>query len=132
MCPLTDWTQIAKVEQLAESHTLAEKTGLGTNNLHKFVEQMFSGPYTPYSNRLLAGDYMRDDPLFQIDLALKDCRHMLHLAESTGTVMGNLQVVMQHLEAVKAERGEKGDFAAVYGAVRKESGLPFDNRDGSA
>ena len=86
----------------------------------------------PYSNRFIAGDYMRDDPLFKIDLALKDCRHILHLAESTGTAMGNLQVAKQHLEVVKTERGDKGDFAAVYGAVRKESGLPFDNRSGSA
>jgi 3-hydroxyisobutyrate dehydrogenase-like beta-hydroxyacid dehydrogenase len=67
--------------------------------------------------------------LVQIDLALKDCRHMLHLAESSGTIMGNLEVVKKHLDAVKAERGEKGDFAAVYGAVRTESGLPFDNRE---
>jgi 3-hydroxyisobutyrate dehydrogenase-like beta-hydroxyacid dehydrogenase len=74
---------------------------------------------------------MRAEPLFQIDLALKDCRHMLQLAEGSGTVMGNLHVVRQHLEAVKAEQGEKGDFAAVYGAVRKESGLPFDHRDRS-
>lgn len=121
-----------QVEQLAESHTLAEKTGLGTNTLHKFIEQVFPGPYTAYSNRLITGDYMRDDPLFQIDIALKDCRHMLHLAENSGTIVGNIQVVKQHLEAVRAERGEKGDFAAVYGAVRKESGLPFDNRDEGA
>jgi len=92
---------------------------------------MFPGPYTAYSNRFISGDYLRDDPLFQVDLALKDCHHVLNLAESCGTVMGNLQVVEKHLDAVKAERGEKGDFAAVYGAVRKESGLSFDNREGS-
>ena len=45
------------VEVLSEGHTIAEKTGLGTENLHQFIENMFPGPYTTYSNRLLSGDY---------------------------------------------------------------------------
>lgn len=39
------------VEALAEGHTLAEQAGLGNDNLHKFVEAMFPGPYVAYSNR---------------------------------------------------------------------------------
>ena len=49
------------VEMLGEGHTVAEKTGLGTSNLHKFIEAMFPGPYTAYSNRLLSGDYYNRD-----------------------------------------------------------------------
>lgn len=49
------------VEMLSEGHVLAEKSGLGSKNLHQFVEQMFPGPYTAYSNRLMSNDYMRDD-----------------------------------------------------------------------
>ena len=47
------------VESLAEGHTLAEKSGLGTGNLHQFIEMMFPGPYTAYSNRLTGGDYYK-------------------------------------------------------------------------
>lgn len=47
------------VETLAEGHTLAEKSGLGTDNLHHFIETMFPGPYTAYSNRLIVGDYYK-------------------------------------------------------------------------
>ena len=47
------------VETLAEGHTLAEKSGLGTDNLHQFIEMMFPGPYTAYSNRLTGGDYYK-------------------------------------------------------------------------
>ena len=45
------------VETLAEGHTLAEKTGLGPHNLHKFIEAVFPGPFVAYSNRLMSGDY---------------------------------------------------------------------------
>lgn len=45
------------VEALAEGHTLAEKTGLGNENLHQFIEVMFPGPYAAYSTRMMTGDY---------------------------------------------------------------------------
>jgi 3-hydroxyisobutyrate dehydrogenase-like beta-hydroxyacid dehydrogenase len=36
---------LSMVETLAEGHVLAEKCGLGTDNLHQFIETMFPGPY---------------------------------------------------------------------------------------
>jgi 3-hydroxyisobutyrate dehydrogenase-like beta-hydroxyacid dehydrogenase len=50
---------LSMVETLAEGHVLAEKTGLGAEMLHKFIETMFPGPYTAYSNRMLSGDYYK-------------------------------------------------------------------------
>ena len=47
------------VETLSEGHTLAEKSGLGGENLHNFIETMFPGPYTAYSGRMMAGDYYK-------------------------------------------------------------------------
>lgn len=47
------------VETLSEGHALAEKSGLGNDNLHQFVEIMFPGPYTAYSQRLKGGDYYK-------------------------------------------------------------------------
>lgn len=49
------------VETLSEGHTLAEKSGLGNDNLHQFIETMFPGPYTAYSGRLIGGDYHKRD-----------------------------------------------------------------------
>ena len=49
------------VETLSEGHTLAEKSGLGNDNLHQFIETMFPGPYTAYSRRLMSGDYHKRD-----------------------------------------------------------------------
>jgi 3-hydroxyisobutyrate dehydrogenase-like beta-hydroxyacid dehydrogenase len=47
------------VEAIAQGHTVAEKTGLGVDNLHKFIEQLFPGSYTAYSNRMRDGDYFK-------------------------------------------------------------------------
>ncbi|KAM0718521.1 hypothetical protein Q7P37_005591 [Cladosporium fusiforme] len=116
------------VEALAQGHTLAEKSGLGTDNLHQFIETMFPGPYTAYSNRMREGDYYkRDEPLFSVDLARKDAGHAMALAEASGTRMKNVEVGDGHLQQVQQHMGSKGDIAGIYGAVRQEGGLEFEN-----
>ena len=114
------------VETLAEGHALAEKSGLGSEDLHKFVEMMFPGPYTAYSARLMGGDYWREEPLFGVDLARKDARHALEMAEEAGVRMKALEVADGHLEGVQRKMGARGDVAGIYGAVREESGLEFE------
>ncbi len=116
------------VEALSEAHVLAEKSGLGTDNLHHFIESLFPGPYSAYSTRMLSGDYhKRAEPLFAVDLARKDARHAMALAEGSGSRMRDLEVADAHLEQVKAHQGKAGDIAAIYGAVRTEAGLKFEN-----
>ncbi|KAL8641059.1 MAG: hypothetical protein Q9228_002091 [Teloschistes exilis] len=117
------------VETLAEGHTIAEKSELGNDNLHQFIETMFPGPYTAYSGRLTSGDYCkREEPLFGVDLARKDARHALDLAKTHGARMRHVEVVDGHLEDVQRHSGKKGDIAGIYGAVRQESGLTFENQ----
>ncbi|KAL8338838.1 hypothetical protein RB598_007239 [Gaeumannomyces tritici] len=116
------------VEQLAEGHVLAEKTGLGTEYLHQFIENLFPGPYAAYSTRMLTGDYhRREEPLFAVDLARKDAHHAMSLASSVGARLGNAETADAHLVMVKEHVGAKGDIAGIYGAVRKEAGLKFEN-----
>ncbi|KAI9839303.1 MAG: hypothetical protein M1819_003298 [Sarea resinae] len=116
------------VESVSEGHTIAERSGLGVENLHGFIDTMFGGPFSGYSNRLRNGDYYkREEPLFAVDLALKDTRHALSLAAVSGVRMRAMEVVQQHLTGVKEHCGAKGDIAGIYGAVRQESGLKFEN-----
>lgn len=60
------------VETLSEGHTLAEKSGLGNENLHQFIETMFPGPYTAYSTRMMTGDYYDRD-----EVRLKEGLHFI-------------------------------------------------------
>lgn len=116
------------VEALAEGHVLAEKSGLGTENLHKFIELLFPGPYVAYSTRMRSGDYhKREEPLFAVDLARKDVAHALALAKESGMHLKALEVADAHLVQVKEHVGARGDLPAIYGAVRKEGGLKYEN-----
>jgi 3-hydroxyisobutyrate dehydrogenase-like beta-hydroxyacid dehydrogenase len=117
------------IESLSEGHVLAEKSGLGTENLHMFIEQMFPGPYTAYSNRLKSGDYyQREEPAFNAKLARKDYGHAKDLADKAGVQMKSLDVAGQHLKDVVDHAGDDGDIAGIYGAVRREAGLKFENQ----
>jgi 3-hydroxyisobutyrate dehydrogenase-like beta-hydroxyacid dehydrogenase len=116
------------VEQLSEAHVVAEKSGLGTDAMHQFVEAMFPGPYAAYSTRMLSGDYYkREEPLFAVDLARKDARHAKSLAEAAGARLRNVETGDAHLAVVKEHAGAKGDISGIYGAARREAGLKFEN-----
>lgn len=116
------------VEQLAEAHVVAEKSGLGTRYVHEIVSTLFPGPYAAYSTRMISGDYhTREEPLFAVDLARKDARHAMNLAKAVGARFQNAETGDAHLVKVKEHSGEKGDIAGIYGAVRAESGLKFEN-----
>lgn len=115
------------VESIAEGHTLAEMSELGTNNLHQFIEVMFPGPYSAYSGRMISGDYYkREEPLFNVDLARKDAGHALKLADDFGAKMKALEAADGHLAVVQRHVVRKGDITGIYGAVRQESGLNFE------
>lgn len=116
------------VESLAEGVTAAEKTGLGAEMYEQWVTTMFPGAFAKYAERMTSGDcHKRDEPLFAVDLARKDLRHASTLASEGGMRLRSVEVTDGYLQEVKKERGEKGDVAAVYGAIRKEAGLPFAN-----
>jgi 3-hydroxyisobutyrate dehydrogenase-like beta-hydroxyacid dehydrogenase len=62
-----------------------------------------------------------------VDLAIKDASHAMTLANKSGAKMPGMELAKKHLEAVKEHHGRTGDLAGIYGAIRKESGLPFEN-----
>lgn len=115
------------VEQIAEAHVLAEKSGLGTQYTHRFIELLLPGIYPPYSTRMLSGDYWkREEPLFHVDLARKDAGHALKIAKDSGTKLLNVETADRHLEMIQ-KHSSKGDIAGIYGAVRQDAGLRFEN-----
>lgn len=123
------------VNQLAEGHVLAETTGLGSQNLQKFIEAMLPGAYAAYSQRMTNGDYYtRSEPLFAVDLAIKDASHALSLGKEAGSdtakTMANTTTGLERLKRVKEKAGENGDLPGVYGVVREAAGLPFGNQPG--
>ena len=43
-------------ESIFEGHDVAQKTGLGVDQLQQFIDAVFSSPDTAYSNRMRSGD----------------------------------------------------------------------------
>ncbi|KAL4897944.1 hypothetical protein BDV59DRAFT_190711 [Aspergillus ambiguus] len=117
------------VETLAEGLVVAEKSGLGREVYRQWVHMFSPGPFAKYADRMCTGDYyQREEPLFAVDLARKDLRHAASLASDANMRLRSVEVTDGYLKQVKEEKGEKGDIAGVYGAIRKESGLPFGNQ----
>ena len=42
--------------------------------------------------------------------------------------MKDVEVADGHLADIQKHMGSKGDIAGIYGAVRQEAGLPFENQ----
>lgn len=51
----------------------------------------------------------------------------MDLAKSSGTRMKDVEVADSHLAEVQKHMESKGDLAGIYGAVRQEAGLKFEN-----
>ena len=50
------------IEQIAEAHVFAEKSGLGTTHMASLIEIMFpSPPHTVYSSKMVSGDYAKGE-----------------------------------------------------------------------
>ncbi|ORY65783.1 uncharacterized protein BCR38DRAFT_388809 [Pseudomassariella vexata] len=113
--------------QLAELFTLAEKTEVGTEAAKKFVDLLFGGVYSGYAERMLSGTYWKEPPLGAANLGLKDATHALHLAEASGVQIQNVKTFQGYLQKVVKHMGDKGDIAGMYGVVRENSGLKFEN-----
>jgi 3-hydroxyisobutyrate dehydrogenase-like beta-hydroxyacid dehydrogenase len=119
---------LSMIETISEGQVVAEKTGLGVDALHQFLEVMFPGPYVAYSSRMQSGDYYkREEPLFAVDLAMKDARHAQALANKAGVHMKNVEITNEYLKVVKEHMGARGDIAGIYGAKRVEAGMKFEN-----
>jgi len=53
---------------------------------------------------------------------------ILGVAKATGTSLKSYEVAVKHLEDAKEHSGPNTSLLGVYGAVRKESGLPYENQ----
>lgn len=117
----------AMITQLSEALTLAEKTEVGTAAVRQFADIIFGGPFSIYAARMVTGAYWRNAPLADANLGVKDVSYALGLGQETGVRLRNSESAMEYLKAVVEHSGGKGDISGVYGAVRQESGLKFEN-----
>ena len=120
------------MEIIAEAHVLAEKSGLGSENLEALIEQQYGALPFSMSQRLTTGAYMPargDRPWSDLNLAIKDVGHGIALAEQSGTKLEVAEVAIKHLKDAKKFSDEEGrplDSSSMYGIIRKEAGIDFE------
>lgn len=59
-------------------------------------------------------------------MAIHLAGQVLGLAAGCGARLKSYEVADQHMKMVHTHAGPKGDISGIYGAVRQESGLPFE------
>lgn len=120
------------VAMLGEGLTLGEKAGIGAAPVKQFVDLLFGGVYSGYAERMTKGVYWQmEEPLFSADNARKDAGHALDMARAAGVDLKLAAQADEYLKVVADHAGgEKGDIAGIYGAVRKQNGLNFENGGG--
>lgn len=67
-------------------------------------------------------------PVVSIDMARHLATEVLSLASTSGTRLAAYEAGYQHMESVKSHVGAKGDISGIYGAIRQESGLAYENQ----
>ena len=114
------------VEALAEGHVLAEKSGLGTANLEKFLETVFPGPYMIHSKHMSSGRYYKTEPVGNITMVKTIASHVLDLAKTSGTKLPVYELVRKQMDMVEDQKGPNADVGGLYGVIRTMSGLPYE------
>lgn len=63
---------------------------------------------------------------------ISKARHLtsqvLDLARVSGATLKSYQVAIEHLAVAESNAGPTGDITGIYGAVRMESQLPYENQ----
>ncbi|UNI16485.1 hypothetical protein JDV02_002916 [Purpureocillium takamizusanense] len=123
-----NFIRFSTIEVLCEASVLTEKLGMGQETLSKFVEALIPGPAAGQLRMLNSGSYHREKKaLIPISMATKENGHLNDLAQRHGVKLKTLDTVTHHTDSVTAKRGPDANLLAIYGSIREESGLPFEN-----
>ncbi|KAG9048835.1 hypothetical protein FS837_011918 [Tulasnella sp. UAMH 9824] len=127
---------VGTLELLAETHTFAEKIGVGSQAFHDLLGDLFPAPpVAGYSKRILTDDFDASNG-FQIDGGLKDVHHMQRLATEHQVPIPIIDIAQQHLVTAKALNASQPsykviknqDWSSLVAASRIAAGLsPFDS-----
>lgn len=123
----------ALAETISEAHVLAEKSGLPPAVLNDMIHQNYGAYAGSISEKLVTGVYCPprgERPRSDVKLAVKDVSHGLDAAREVGMDLDVADVTFGRLgRAVDwgTRQGRELDSSAVYGVVRLDAGLDFEN-----
>ncbi|KAJ7747198.1 NAD-P-binding protein [Mycena olivaceomarginata] len=124
---------LGTLEILAESYTLAEKSGIAANEVHDLVKDIFPAPgITRYSERMSTNNFDGATG-FSIDGGIKDASHIRRLTAVHNSPMPSIDIAHQHLITARAihtghvEAGRDAvevlDWSGIVAGTRVAAGL---------
>ena len=123
----------ALAEMISEAHVLAEKSGLPPAILDEMIKQNYGTYAGSISEKLVTGVYCPprgERPRSDVKLAVKDVSHGIDAAREAGMRLEVADVTFGRLNRAVdwGTRQERElDSSAVYGVVRLDAGLDFEN-----
>ncbi|KAK7063630.1 NAD(P)-binding protein [Favolaschia claudopus] len=127
---------LGTLEILAESYTLAEKSGIDASEVHSFVKDIFPAPgIIRYSERMSTDNFDATTG-FSINGGIKDASHIRQLTAVHNSPMPSIDIAHQHLITARAihtahaEAGKEAvevlDWSGIIAGTRVAAGLdPF-------
>ena len=70
---------------------------------------------------------MSTKPLVSLDLIQHLADVTMDMAKESRTSLKTYETAVEHMKTVKSHAGPQGDIAGLYGVVRMESGLQYEN-----
>ncbi|KAJ7146405.1 NAD-P-binding protein [Mycena epipterygia] len=129
---------LGTLEILAESYTLAEKSGIAASEVHDLVKDIFPAPgMIRYSERM-SHDQFDGSTGFSIDGGIKDASHIRRLTAVHNSPMPSIDIAHQHLITARAIHNSKVqagketvdvlDWSGIVAGTRVAAGLDaFDS-----
>lgn len=122
---------LGSLELIAETQTLADKSGVGAEQLDSFLSDMFPIPlFANYSKKML-NDSFDGNEGFHLEGGLKDANHIIQLSQDSNSPMPIITTARDHMLTARAQEKKPFkslDWSALISGNRLAAGLDaFDH-----
>ncbi|KAF8594646.1 NAD(P)-binding protein [Ceratobasidium sp. AG-I] len=123
---------LGSLELIAETQTLADKSGVGAEQLDQFINDFFPVPsFIDYSKKMM-NDSFDGNEGFHLEGGLKDANHILQLSQDSNSPMPIITTARDHMLTARAQEKKPFkslDWSALVSGNRLAAGLDaFDHR----
>ncbi|CAE6509099.1 hypothetical protein RSOLAG22IIIB_05065 [Rhizoctonia solani] len=123
---------LGSLELIAETQTLADKAGVGAEQLDAFINDMFPVPMLVNYSKKMLNDSFDGNQGFHLEGGLKDANHILSLSQDSNSPMPIITLARDHLLTARAQEEKPFpslDWSALVSGNRLAAGLDaFDHR----
>ncbi|KAG8738164.1 hypothetical protein FRC10_007223 [Ceratobasidium sp. 414] len=123
---------LGSLELIAETQTLADKSGVGAEQLDAFINDLFPVPLLVNYSKKMLNDSFDGNKGFHLEGGLKDANHILQLSQDSNSPMPIITTARDHLLTARAQEKKPFkslDWSALVSGTRLAAGLDaFDHK----